>query len=89
VSRSDALNLEAISKAIDQHNANCGFPAVEVALNHFEVERLGWDEIRGLPVVGDKSIETGRFQVRCERDKAPSEPVHAHAKEKVPAGGVG
>ena len=93
--RSDALNLEAICKAIDQHDANCGFPAIEVALNHFEValnhfevERLGWEEIRGLPVVGDKKVETGRFEVRCERDKAPSEPVHAHAEEKVPAGGV-
>lgn len=89
MTRSDALNLEAISKGIDQHNERCDFPAIEVAMNHFEVERLGWDEIRGLPVVGDKAIETGRFEVRCERDKAPAEPVHTHAREKVPTGGVG
>jgi len=88
VSRSDALNLEVISKSIDQHDANCGFPAIEVAMNPFEVERLGWDEIRGLPIVGDDKIGTGRFEVRCERDKAPTAPVHEEAQEKVPAGGV-
>ena len=49
----EAKNLEAISKAIDQHNANCPFPAAEVRMNPFEVERLGWDTIRGLPVVPD------------------------------------
>ena len=37
----EAKNLEAISKAIDQHNANCPFPAAEVRMNPFEVERLG------------------------------------------------
>jgi len=61
-------NLEAISKAIDQHNTNCPFPAAEVRMNPFEVERLGWDEIRGLPVVGDPQISTGRFRIVCSRD---------------------
>jgi hypothetical protein len=63
-----AKNLEAISKAIDQHNANCPFPAAEVRMNPFEVERLGWDEIRGLPVVPDPAIGTGRFRIVCSRD---------------------
>jgi hypothetical protein len=63
-----AKNLEAISKAIDQHNANCPFPAAEVRMNPFEVERLGWDEIRGLPVVPDSAIGTGRFRIVCSRD---------------------
>ena len=40
---SEAKNLEAISKAIDQHNATCEFPAVAIAMNPFEVERLGWE----------------------------------------------
>jgi hypothetical protein len=65
---SEAKNLEAISKAIDQHNANCPFPAAEVRMNPFEVERLGWDEIRGLPVVPDSAIGTGRFRIVCSRD---------------------
>jgi hypothetical protein len=68
VSSADAKNLEAISKAIDQHNANCPFPAAEVRMNPFEVERLGWEEIRGLPIVADPAIGTGRFRIVCSRD---------------------
>ncbi len=64
----EAKNLEAISKAIDQHNANCPFPAAEVRMNPFEVERLGWEEVRGLPVVPDGAIGTGRFRIVCSRD---------------------
>lgn len=64
----EAKNLEAISQAIDQHNANCPFPAAEVRMNPFEVERLGWEAIRGLPVVADAEIGTGRFRIVCSRD---------------------
>ena len=64
----EAKNLEAISKAIDQHNSGCPFPAAEVRMNPFEVERLGWEEIRGLPVVPDPEIGTGRFRIVCARD---------------------
>ena len=68
MSSSEAKNLEAISKAIDQHNATCPWPASEVRMNPYEVERLGWEEIRGLPVVGDPEIGTGRFRIVCSRD---------------------
>lgn len=68
MSSPEAKNLEAISKAIDQHNANCPFPAAEVRMNPFEVERLGWDQIRGLPLVADPEISTGRFRIVCSRD---------------------
>ncbi len=64
---SEAKNLEAISKAIDQHNQNCPWPASEVRMNPFEVERLGWEEIRGLPIVPDPEIGTGRFRIVCSR----------------------
>lgn len=64
----EAKNLEAISKAIDEHNASCQFPASEVRMNPFEVERLGWEEIRGLPVVPDPAISTGRFRIVCSRE---------------------
>jgi hypothetical protein len=68
VASPESKNLEAISKAIDQHNSNCPFPAAEVRMNPFEVERLGWDTIRGLPVVPDGEIGTGRFRIVCSRD---------------------
>ena len=64
----EAKNLEAISKAIDQHNSSCPFPAAEVRMNPFEVERLGWDTIRGLPVIPDGEIGTGRFRIVCSRE---------------------
>jgi len=64
----EAKNLEAIVKAIDVHNRDCPFPASAVAMNPFEVERLGWDTIRGLPVVPDGEIGTGRFRIVCSRD---------------------
>jgi len=68
VRSAEAENLEAISRAIDQHNENCPFPAAEVRMNPFEVERLGWEEIRGLPVLADPAIGTGRFRIVCSRD---------------------
>ena len=68
----EAKNLEAISRAIDQHNANCPFPAAEVRMNPFEIERLGWDTIRGLPLVPDAELGTGRFRIICSRDSDDS-----------------
>jgi hypothetical protein len=68
VASPEAKNLEAISTAIDQHNRNCPFPAAEVRMNPFEIERLGWDEIRGLPLVGDPAIGTGAFKIVCSRE---------------------
>ena len=73
MSGAEAKNLEAISKAIDQHNANCPFPASEVRMNPFELERLGWDEVRGLPIVGDPALGTGRFRIVCSREGEGSE----------------
>jgi hypothetical protein len=64
----EAKNLEVIAKAIDQHNANCRWPAAEVRMSPFEVERLGWDEIRGLPIVADPNLGTGRFRIVCSRE---------------------
>ena len=88
MSSPEARNLEAISKAIDQHNANCPFPAVAVAMNPFEVERLGWDTIRGLPIRSDPALGTGAFRIVCAREESePSEEVvDAVAEEAVPAG---
>jgi hypothetical protein len=89
---SEAKNLEAISKAIDQHNSNCPYPASEVRMNPFEIERLGWDTIRGLPIVGDPQVTTGRFNIICSGDgegdeeleevEAIGEPVRVGAPER-------
>ena len=73
MSGAEPKNLEAISRAIDQHNANWPFPASEVHMNPFEIERLGWEEIRGLPLVADPEIGTGRFRIVCSRDSEGGE----------------
>ncbi|HSD25018.1 MAG TPA: hypothetical protein VLB79_11905 [Solirubrobacterales bacterium] len=69
MSNAEAKNLEAISKAIDQHNSNCPFPASEVRMNPFECDRLGWEEIRCLPIVPDANLGTGAFRIICSRDQ--------------------
>ena len=85
----EAKNLEAISKAIDHHNSTCQFPAVAVEMNPFEVERLGWDTIRGLPVRPNPSMGTGSFRIVCAREEgAPGEEVEAVAEQEVPAPAV-
>jgi hypothetical protein len=37
-------------------------------MNPFEIERLGWETIRGLPLVPDAELGTGRFRIVCSRD---------------------
>jgi len=84
VASSEAKNLEAISKAIDAHNRSCEFPAVAVAMNPFEVERLGWDSIRGLPIRPDPSLGTGSFRIICARDGSDQS-----LRRRFPAGRAG
>ena len=86
---SEAKNLEAISQAIDHHNKTCEFPAIAVRMNPFEVERLGWESIRGLPIEADASLGTGAFRIVCARDELEEkevEVVEAIAEETVPIG---
>jgi hypothetical protein len=66
---SEAKNLEVIVKAIEQHDSNCDYPAVAVAMNPYELERLGWDTIKGLPIRPDPELGTGRFNVICAGDE--------------------
>ncbi len=85
MSSPEAKNLEAISKAIDQHNANCEFPAVAIEMSPFEVERLGWESIRGLPIRPNPSMSTGSFRVVCAREEGePGEIVEAVAEQEAP-----
>lgn len=79
-------NLEAIVKAVEDHNLRCTFPPTAVAMNPFEVERLGWDTIVGLPIVGDSALSTGRFRVLCDKD---SEPEEGTAEEQVVTNVIG
>jgi hypothetical protein len=86
---SEAKNLEAISKAIEQHERACEYPTLAILMNPYEVERLGWEEIRGIPVRPDEKIGTGRFEILCAGDDSDSEleeseSVEAVATDEVP-----
>ena len=88
MSSAEAKNLEVISKAIDEHNNTCEWPAVAVEMNPFEVERLGWDEIRGLPIRPNPDLATGSFRIVCAREEGllrEEETVEAVSEQTVPA----
>jgi hypothetical protein len=87
MSSSEARNLEAIAKAIDQHERACEYPTLAILMNPFEIERLGWEEIRGVPIRADERIGTGRFEILCAGDgEEPGleESVEAVAEEESP-----
>jgi hypothetical protein len=84
-----AKNLEAIGMAIVQHNGNCQEPLTEIRMNPFEVERLGWDEFRGVPIAADEEIGTGRFRLVCSGASpcwpSPAIGQHVSMRDQVPA----
>jgi len=85
MSTAESKNLAAIVKAIDHHNTTCEFPAVAVVMNPFEIDRLGWDSIKGLPIRPEPNLGTGAFRIVCARDEVePGETVEAVAEEIVP-----
>jgi hypothetical protein len=56
-------------------------------MNPFEVERLGWDTIRGLPIEGDANLGTGAFRIVCAREELENEEVEvveAISEQTVP-----
>jgi hypothetical protein len=88
MSSSEAKNLEVISKAIDEHNSSCDWPAVAIEMNPFEIERLGWESIRGLPIRPNPDLGTGSFRVVCAREEGlpgEEETVEAVSDQTVPA----
>jgi hypothetical protein len=83
----EALNLEAISKAIKQHDERCTYPVVEIRMAHFEVKRLGWEEFQGIPIVGDDEMGTGRFKLVCERDLMNARAATEALEKRIPSPG--
>ncbi|MET0207356.1 MAG: hypothetical protein ABWY95_01475 [Thermoleophilaceae bacterium] len=84
MSSSEAKNLEVISKAIDEHNSACEWPAVAIEMNPFEVERLGWDSIRGLPLRANPSMGSGSFRIVCAREQGEPEEEIVEAVAEQP-----
>jgi hypothetical protein len=56
----------SIREGLDQHADTCPLPAEAILIHPVTQAHLGWDEICGLPVLGDEAVPEGRFRVRCE-----------------------
>ena len=63
----NAENLKRIYEAIDDHNARCPDPAVAVSMHPYSREKLGWDDIRGLPIWDDERLQPERFRIECPK----------------------
>lgn len=68
-------NLEAIDKGIKVHAKRCPGQIIEIRMAYHEVERLDFDDFRGIPIVGSDEVGTGRFKLVCDLEDAPSEPA--------------
>jgi hypothetical protein len=83
---SEAKNLEAITAAIKGHKSYCDGDILEIVMNPFEVDRLDWDNIMGIPIVGDSKLGTGAFKLVCSNDSTDNieevETVEAVSKDK-------
>lgn len=76
----EARNLQRISEAIDQHSERCGAPLVAVLLSPFELDRIDWDEIRGVKLRADDTLPTGRFRLLCSGQHNEGEQAEAAAE---------
>ena len=79
---SRAKNLEAIDQAIRQHNFTCPFPVSAIRMNFHEVERLGFDDFKGIPILPTDTLPTGRFKLICSQGK---DEEHVVEESKVAA----
>lgn len=81
----EGKNLEALSKAIVQHNGNCGDRILRIEMNTYEVERLGWEEFQGIPFVANDDHPNKFFKLVCE---ATEKDDPANELEESPAIGT-
>jgi hypothetical protein len=66
IRRFEVVNLIAMRKALDRHNATCPLSARAILLHPYDHGLLGWDNLWGLPVVADANIRVRHFRIDCE-----------------------
>jgi hypothetical protein len=82
---SEALNLEAIARAVHQHALRCPGELTEIRMCPYEADRLDWDAYQGIPIAADSEMGTGRFRLVCEREETRPSAVDARAREGITA----
>ena len=58
--------LENIVNALAHHDQTCPMPAQAILLSHFDYERFGWEEVKGVPVHAADDIQPERFRIQCD-----------------------
>ncbi len=66
VRRFEVVNLAAIRRALDDHNATCEIPARAILLNPVDHGLLGWDTLWGLPVLADERVKVKHGKIDCD-----------------------
>jgi hypothetical protein len=86
---SEALNLAALDAAVRQHNEGCDGQLVAIQMAQFEIDRLGWENFRGIPLEPDETMGTGYFRLVCDLEHDTSRQLETTDArgEPVPAGG--
>lgn len=88
MSSSTQKNLEAIVKAVEQHDANCTEKGKAVCLCPYEFDRLGFESVtvagRSVPIKSDDSLGTGRFRVLCDGYHGPKKEIEEEETVEAP-----
>lgn len=79
-----AANLEVICAAIDSHAESCGRRLLVILLNPDDLEQLGWEDLRGVPLEPDADLPTGRFRLVCERQPVASRAASVQQACRLP-----
>ena len=67
--------LEKLSGALTDHEQRCGAAVIEIHVNPFDHEVLGWDEFKGIPLVANEKVQPDRVRVVCERMRPPPQEI--------------
>lgn len=67
-----AKNLAVIDKALKTHADRCPGQILEIQMNPYEVERLGWDDYKGIPITGNGDLGTGMLRLVCDLETVGS-----------------
>ena len=63
---SEDASIWSIRKGLDEHADTCPLRPEAILVHPATRAKLGWDQICGLPVVGDDAVPAERFRVKCE-----------------------
>ena len=66
----EAEMLRRIRAALTEHDRQCSRPIKVILFNPGNHRLIGWDEVLGLPVLSDPSIEPKRFHLVCGTGQA-------------------